>query len=350
MTVTDFARSFLTFRIDWTLKPSQTSSHKPPFTLNSARIQIESSCKIRDRQSGHERLFALGAACKTEFVGVDKGMWTRPNADFCIILSADSYLILKSWDQNSKGVMRYPASLGEQPERQSGRVSDTYERVAINLRSWPARQLYSREAIVKATLADEPLIGRCAFRLHERYDISIDFPIKTMNANERDWVYQADTGPLLFPDMSADGQPWIDSFHLAYIAFNRADYAEFIVQAPTPLSESVSVNHYSRVVQMSTENSVFSAGQARPCLSSSSLAAASSGLALPTTWRGPAAASSCWRRGGSALARARGPAASSPGTSGTGPASWRARSACVSIANSRRSLALTVIHSKPWAA
>lgn len=238
MTATDFARSFLTFRIDWTLKPSQTSSHKPPFTLNSARIQIESSCKIRDRQSGHERLFVLGAACKTEFVGVDKGMWTRPNADFCIILSADSTLILKSGDQNSKGVMRYPASLGEQPERQSGRVSDTYERVAINLRSWPARQLDSPEAIV------------------------IDFPIKTMNANEPYWVYQADTGPLLFPDMSADGQPWIDSFHLAYIAFNRADYAEFIVQAPTPLSESVSVNHYSRIVQMSTENRVFSAGQA----------------------------------------------------------------------------------------
>ena len=235
MTVPDFAASFLTFRIDWNLKPSLTSSHKPPFTLNNARIQIESSCKIRDRATGVAQTFVLGASCKTEYVGIDRDIWTEPNADFCIILSDESFLILKSWDRNNKGVMRYPASLGEQPERQSGRVSDTYERVAINLRQVAARELIGAEAIVQATLADELLVGRCAYHLYNRYDIEIDFPIKTMNANEREWIYQVDTGPILFPDLSADNNSWIDSFRLAYVAFNRADWAEFILQAPTPL-------------------------------------------------------------------------------------------------------------------
>ena len=259
MTVPDFAASFLTFRIDWRLKPSLTASHKPPFTLNNARIQIEASCKIGDRASGEAQTFVLGASCKTEVVGVDRDMWTTPNADFCMILSADSFLILKSWDRNNKGVMRYPASLGEQPERQSGSVGDTYERVSINLRRMRAQRLDGAEAIVEATLAGEKLVGRCAFNLRDRYDIEIDFPIKTMNANEREWIYQVDTGPILFPDLSADCHSWIDSFHLAYVAFNRADWAEFILQAPTPLSEGLSVNHYSRIARMKTCNAVFRA-------------------------------------------------------------------------------------------
>ena len=263
MTVPDFASSFLTFRIDWNLKPSLTSSHKPPFTLNSARIQIESSCEIRDRHTGAAERFALGAACKTEYVGVERDMWTQPNADFCIILSADSFLIIKSWDRNNKGVMRYPASLGAQPERQSGLVSDTYDQVSITLRQLQAQPLESAEAIVNATLADDLLVGRCAFRLHERYDIEIDFPIKTMNANEREWIWQVDTGPVLFPELSAEDDCWIDSFRLAYIAFNRADYAEFITQAPTPLSDSISVNHYSRIARMNTLNTIFRAGHER---------------------------------------------------------------------------------------
>ncbi len=259
MTVPDFARSFLTFRIDWHLKPSLTSSHKPPFTLNNARIQIEASCKISDRTKGRAQTFVLGAACKTEYVGVDRDMWTQPNADFCLILSAESFLILKSWDRNNKGVLRYPAALGAQAERQSGLVGDTYERVAINLRCLPAQRLESAEAIIQATLADELLVGRCAYTLHDRYDIEIDFPIKTMNANEREWIYQSDTGPILFPDMSEDCKSWIDSFHLAYVAFNRADWAEFILQAATPLSDTISVNHYSRILQMNTRNTVFRA-------------------------------------------------------------------------------------------
>ena len=40
METVDFSRSFLTFRTDWQKKPSQTASHKPPFTLNNARILL----------------------------------------------------------------------------------------------------------------------------------------------------------------------------------------------------------------------------------------------------------------------------------------------------------------------
>ncbi len=264
MNIPNFAASFLTFRVDWEQQQSLTASHKPPYTLNNARIQIEAVCQITDRLSNHRLQYVLGASCKTEYVGVDKNIWTEPNADFCIILSEESFLILKSWDRNNKGVMLYPISLGEQPERQSGNVSDTYEDIKINLRTVDGEHLDATEKIVQATLADDILVGRTLFTMQGQYEIKIDFPIKTMNANERDFIYQTDTGPILFPDLSIPHNNLIDSFYLAYVAFNHPDWAEFILQVPTPLNDRLSVNHYSRAIRLKTQNFIFRARSNAP--------------------------------------------------------------------------------------
>lgn len=259
MHIPNFANSFLTFRVDWNKKQSLTASHKPPFTLNNARIQIESICQITDLQTQSKTQYVLGASCKTEYVGVDENIWTDPNADFCIILSDKSFLILKSWDQNNKGVMRYPASLGEQPERQTGQVSDTYDSININVRTVIGEQLDTIERIVNATLADDVLVGRMVFMMQEQYEIQIDFPIKTMNANEREFIYQTDTGPILFPDLSIPHNDMIETFRLAYVAMNCPDWAELILQVPTPLNHDLSVNHYSQAIHLQTNNSIFRA-------------------------------------------------------------------------------------------
>ena len=259
MEIPNFGASFLTFRVDWEKKPSLTASHKPPFTLNNARIQIESTCKITDSATGQTTQYALGASCKTEYVGVDQGIWTEPNADFCIILSEESFLILKSWDKNDKQVMRYPPSLGVQPERQVGKVADTYDRIKINLRTFTGEALKSVSDIVQATLADDILVGRVAFKLPDQSEVEIDFPIKTMNANERELIYQTDTGPVLLPDFSLEYSERIETFRLAYVALNSPDWAEFIVQVPTPVSEDISVNHYSKSVRFDSVNTIFRA-------------------------------------------------------------------------------------------
>ena len=257
MQIPDLLRSFLTFRIDLTKQAAITVSHKPPFTLNNARIQLESRCLIHDRQTGATTEYVLGAACKTERVGVERDIWTDPNADFCPILSTDEFLNLKSWDKNDKGVMLYPPSLGPQPERQLGKVADAFDRVKINVRMVAGELLQTTAEIVQATLADELLVGRIEFTALDRYAVTIDFPIKTMNASERDQIYQTDTGPILFPDFSGQFTNPIETFHLAYVAYNCPDWAEFILRTPTPLTEAISVNHYSKTVRLATQNSVF---------------------------------------------------------------------------------------------
>ncbi|MBX3009998.1 MAG: hypothetical protein KF832_00780 [Caldilineaceae bacterium] len=256
MQVPDFGRSFLTFRIDLLKQPAITVSAKPPFTLNNARIQIEARCLITDRQTNVTTAYVLGAACKSEQVGVTADIWHEPNADFCCILSAETFLTLKSWDKNDKGVHFYPPSRGVQPERQWGKVAEAFDRTKINVALVEGEVLPATAAIVQATLADELLVGQIEFTEADRYDVLLEFPIKTMNASERDNLYQTDTGPILFPDFSGPFDEILETFQLAYVAYNAPDWAEFILRVPTPLTDTISVNHYSKTVHLPTHNRV----------------------------------------------------------------------------------------------
>ncbi len=256
MKIPNFAHSFLTFRIDWEKQPRTTLSHKPPFTLNNARIQLESRCQIHDRSSGRKTDYVLGASCKTEQVGSPKNIWTEPNADFCLILSQEEFLIIKSWDRHEKGVMHYPSSLGFQPERQVGEVVDSFDRIKIHLNLVDGEPLENNGDVVKATLSDDLLNGQIEFTEQDRFDIQLDFPIKTMNANERKIFFQSDTGPILFPDFSVDYDNPIETFHLAFVAFSAPDWAEFILQVPTSLTDNIAVNHYSKPVHLNTKNNI----------------------------------------------------------------------------------------------
>jgi hypothetical protein len=256
MQIPDLLRSHLTFRIDLQKQPAITVSAKPPFTLNNARILLEARALVHDRQTGVATEYVLGASCKSEQVGVQANIWHMPNADFCCILSQEDFLTLKSWDRNNKGVMFYPPSRGVQPERQLGKVAEAFDRVKINVRMAAGEPLPTSDAIIQATLADELLAGRIEFSALDRYDVTLDFPIKTINASERDHIYQTDTGPILFPDFSLPFEHILETFQLAFVAYNAPDWAEFILRAPTPLTDEISVNHYSKTVRLETRNSI----------------------------------------------------------------------------------------------
>ena len=256
MKVCDFARSFLTFRIDVQKKPQTTVSHKPPFTLNNARIQLECRCQLSNAKSGVFAEYVLGASCKTERVNVTEDIWTQPNADFSPVMSREDFLLIKSWDKCDKGVMLYPPSLGAQPERQVGKIADAWDSLRIDVRMTEGKILGTTEQIVQATLENRPLISRTEFDAPNGQHILLEYPVKTMNASERDGFYQIDTGPVLFPDFADGCRNPMESFRLAFIAHNCPDWAEFIVNVPMPVADGVSVNHYSQVRRVNCRNSV----------------------------------------------------------------------------------------------
>jgi hypothetical protein len=249
----DFSRSFLTFRIDILKKPPVTVSHKPPFTVNNARIQLDCRCEITDRQTGGVQEFLLGVSCKTERVGVESGIWTEPNADFVPVHTQGKYLNIKSWDHVERKVMLFPASLGVQPARQTGTWEDAFDSVKLDLCPCEAELLDTPQKIIDATLANERMMGRVQLE-QGRYVAVIDFPIKTMNASERDIIYQCDTGPLLYPDLTREPADLLTGLELAFAAFNCPTWVEFLVRAPTPVAEGISVYHYSRSVHCESKN------------------------------------------------------------------------------------------------
>ena len=73
-----------------------------------------------------------------------------------------------------------------------------------------------------------------------------------MNANERDWVYQTDTGPVLFPDLTREPSDLLAGMELAYVALNSPDWADFIVRTRTRLAADIEVYHYSKPIRHRT--------------------------------------------------------------------------------------------------
>jgi hypothetical protein len=248
-TVLDFARSTMTFRIDLDRIPPRTLSHRPPFALNNARVQLDSRCRILDEVTDRTHTIVLGASCKTERVGAAADLWLEPNGDFIPVFSDDEFMHIKSFARAGIGSQLEPPGTGQQPDRLRVPIEGTFERVHLDLVERDAEPLEGAEAIVDAVLGNARLVGIHRFA-SERYRVEIEYPVKTINANERDWVYQTDTGPILFPDMDCEPDELLGRMELAFTAANAPTWAEFIVRVRTPIEDDVDVYHYSRAVRL----------------------------------------------------------------------------------------------------
>jgi hypothetical protein len=88
----------------------------------------------------------------------------------------------------------------------------------------------------------------------------IEFPVKTMNVNDINNIYQVDTGPILLPDFEAKKERMVERFQLAFVAYNKPDEAYFVIQEPIPAvsgqADGPKMSHYSRIVRTDSKNAV----------------------------------------------------------------------------------------------
>ena len=247
MQVCDYGRSFFTFRIDLRTKKPITVSQQPPFSANNARFPIEARCRIQLAKGGKAVEYFLGAACKSEQVNVTRDVWHQPNADMCMIFSSEHFMALKSWDRNNKGVKLHPPTLGDQPERQVGNNAEAFDSMRIDAHLVDGRVLGTPGEIVQSALANRSLVSQTQFTTPDGSTVLMEYPIKVLNISDVDDFYQTDTGPILWPDTAGGwGDNPIGTLRRAFIAHNAPNWAELIVEMPTPLSDTISVNHYSR--------------------------------------------------------------------------------------------------------
>jgi hypothetical protein len=257
VSVTDFARSFVRFRIDLLLMQPKTVSQAPPFTLNNARFPLECCCRLTrgDGDAATTTEYVLGASCKAEQVHVRENIWHEPAADMCLIASSDEFLVIKSWDRNNRGVMLDPPSLGEQPERQLGKISDAFTDLRIDRRETSGQLLTTTEEIVGAVLDNRPLVSQTTYKTADGTQVELEYPVKVINCSEREVFYQVDTGPVLAPDSTAfDGTHEISTMRRAFMAHNTLGCTELLFNVPTPINSEISVNHYSRPLHVEATN------------------------------------------------------------------------------------------------
>lgn len=218
-------------------------------SFNNVRFWIESRTTIIDQQNDTTAEYFQCASCKSENTFAAQDLFIEDNYDFMPILGGSTWLIF----------------------RRPCRISETYRQVSEKLWGNPelklryaksVRQLESFESIRGATAAGLPIVAQTEiWNEQQKLRAIIEYPIKTMNISVDDSEYQIDTGPIALPDLTKRYDPPIDALRLAFVAFNRPDFADFVVEQPTPVvqdgQELAQVYHYAKPFSLPAKNRLY---------------------------------------------------------------------------------------------
>jgi len=219
--------------------------HPPGF--NAVRFLVESRTRVFYGSSAWND-YLVCASCKSEDTFADSGLFYQDNYDFRPIFGGDHVLIFRRRASVTDGY------------REVARVEDVWGRPRLRLRNAKEyRELETWDEVWRATDLGIPVVSQTQIADPSTgYSAVIECPVKTLNVGHSNKAYQVDTGPLAFPDLSKTYSTPIQSLSLGFIAFNRWDSAEFILERPTPViirgSEVCKVYHYSNPFEMSVKN------------------------------------------------------------------------------------------------
>jgi hypothetical protein len=207
---------------------------------NNARLQVESRCRLTVKETGAQEDFLFFASCKSEDTFAEKNLFYEENYDFCGIFSEEEYVLFRTRSTHTGAF------------REEGLWRDRFEEVTRHLPMARGTELERPADIVSASLAGIPLVGQVELTSSDGgMSASLEFTIKTMNANSIRDVYQVDTGPVAFPDFGADVNRNVERLWPAYVAYNAPDFADFVIQHPHAVTGKdghvTEVTHYGRL-------------------------------------------------------------------------------------------------------
>jgi hypothetical protein len=127
-------------------------------------------------------------------------------------------------------------------------------------------ELDTWEKIRDATATGIPVVSRTEFSNPDTgLKAVVECPVKTMNISHPEKMYQVDTGPVAFPDISKNYDPQIDCLSLAFLAFNKDHFTDFVIETPVPVVEDgrevAVLYHYSKILSIETSNKLYALGK-----------------------------------------------------------------------------------------
>lgn len=227
--VLDYGRSFLSGKASW----------------NRVRFLVESRTTIIDDKTGRREVYYQCASCKSENTFAAKDLFMAGNYDFLPVFGPEWTLIFRR------------KAAANPSYREIKRSAEAWGGQTMGLRpAKGARPLPTVEKVRQATHAGWPLVAVTEVHFAETgLRAVMEFPVKTMNIEDGKNLYQVDTGPVAYPDLTRSYERWADSISLAFVAFNTEGFADFILEAETPIAGGTGrVHHYSRIVTHAAKN------------------------------------------------------------------------------------------------
>jgi hypothetical protein len=232
LTCLDYGRSFIC---------NTASFNNVRFWVESRTILIDGDTRIEFYQCG---------SCKSENTFGEKDLFLANNYDFLPILGDGHWL-----------VFRRTAALNSN-YRQIKKVEEIWGPATLKLReATKLTALGTFEQIRDFTAAAVPIVSRTELS-NEQTGLKaiIECPVKTMNISIDKGLYQVDTGPIAFPDLSQRFEPRIDCLKLAFVAFNAPHFADFVIEQPTAVvkegQEKCQIHHYSSPISLTAKNTL----------------------------------------------------------------------------------------------
>ena len=228
-----------------------------PSPKNAVRFWIESRTTIVDAAAGTSTEFYQCASCKSENTFAEKDLFKKENYDFLPVFGGK--------DAEDLLVFRRPVHLSER-YRQVTKSEQVWGKPILKLREGKDVALLDTwEKIRDATAAGVPIVTQTEIENSEtKLRAVIECPVKTMNVSLEREMYQVDTGPIAFPDLTQRFEPLIECLSLAFVAFNSPDFADFVVEQPTPVVEDgherCKIYHYSNPFSLPAKNRVLAVG------------------------------------------------------------------------------------------
>ncbi len=213
---------------------------------NEVRFWVESRTRIIDEASGQSEDYVQVGSCKSEHTFAKKNLLHDDNYDFLPVFGPEWSVVY----------------------RRHAYLHDGYREIRRSEEWWNGQQyrlivgsdveeLTSDAAVREATYDSVPIVAQTQVR-NEKTGLQaiMEYPVKTMNTNRANDIYQVDTGPVAFPDLSQHRARHIDALSLAFVVFNAPHFADFVLEVPTHVGDEQAY-HYSKLVSLAAINRLY---------------------------------------------------------------------------------------------
>ena len=213
---------------------------------NEVRFWVESRTRIIDETSGQSEDYVQVGSCKSEHTFAKKNLLHEDNYDFLPVFGPEWSVVYRRHAYLRDGYREIRRS----EERWNGQQ---YHLIVGS----DVEELTSDAAVREATYDSVPIVAQTQVRNEETgLQAIMEYPVKTMNTHRANDIYQVDTGPVAFPDLSQRHARHVDALSLAFVVFNAPHFADFVLEVPTRVGDE-QVYHYSKVVSLAAVNRLY---------------------------------------------------------------------------------------------